>query len=300
MTESRLPAPPDPSNPSTPPLEPDAVAFVERVQRPGAPGRMARGGVVVGAAVLFVVGAVAVMAASPSPAVDPGSGAGSSSSPSTAPSTVPDATKDGHGPAAFPRFGGFGGFGGPGFGFGGDRGGFGFGFGGVTITAISGSNLSLKTEDGWTRTIAVTSDTKIDRAGKAIAVGDLKVGDQISFRQERATDGTYTISAVEVVLPSIAGQVTAVDGSTITVKRFDGTTAKINVDSDTTYAIAGKTDASLSDVTVDTLIVATGTQRADGSLDAEAIRGGLLREFGGGDHPGHGPDASPGTSATPG
>ena len=47
------------------------------------------------------------------------------------------------------------GFGGPGFGRGG------FGFGGITITAISGSNLSLKTEDGWTRTIAVESDTTI-------------------------------------------------------------------------------------------------------------------------------------------
>ena len=60
---------------------------------------------------------------------------------------------------------GFGGpgFGGPGFGRGG------FGFGGITITAIDGSNLSLKTEDGWTRTIAVTSDTAVTRAGKTIA-----------------------------------------------------------------------------------------------------------------------------------
>ena len=194
--------------------------------------------------------------------------------------------------------GGMGGLGFGGFGIGGGRG---FDFGGITISAIDGSNL-LKTDDGWTRTIAVSATTTIDRAGTAIKVTDLKVGDQIGFREDRQTDGTYTISAINVILPSLAGQVTAVDGSTITVKRFDGTTGTIHVTSATTYEVAGVATAKLSDIKVDDVVIASGTARADGSLDAEAVHAGRPGK-GGIDGPwmgGHGgPDADPNASPAP-
>ena len=269
--------------------EPEQVEFHERIERPIGPGRLARSGIVLGAAVLFVVGAVAAMGASPSPAPST-----SGASPAPAASGDPNAApKDGdRGP------GGFGRFGGPGFGRGG------FGFGGITITAISGSNLSLKTEDGWTRTIAVESDTTITRAGTTIALGDLKVGDQIAFRQERQDDGTFKVTAINVVLPSIAGTVAKVDGSTITVERRDGTTATIHVDADTTYRIAGDDTPALSDIKVGDVIIASGTQRTDGSLDAEAVAaGGPGRGDWFGGHGPHGdktPNASPAPSTTPG
>ena len=82
------------------------------------------------------------------------------------------------------------------------------GFRDITISAIDGSNLSLKTDDGWTRTIAVGSSTTISKGGQTIAVGDLKVGDQIVFGESKATDGSYTITAIKVVLPVVGGQVT--------------------------------------------------------------------------------------------
>ena len=167
--------------------EPENVEFHERIERPIVPGRLARGGIVLGAAVLFVVGAVAAMGASPSPAPST-----TGASPSPAASGAPDTDKSGdHG------LRGFGGFG---FGRGG------FGFGGITITAISGSNLSLETEDGWTRTIAVTSDTTITRAGTTIAFDDLKVGDQIVFRQDRQDRRHLHDHGDHVVLPSIAAR----------------------------------------------------------------------------------------------
>ena len=115
------------------------------------------------------------------------------------------------------------GFGGPGFGGPGHEGkgrGGDFGRGGfhdITITSISGSNLSLATDDGWTRTIAATSATTITKGGATIALGDLAVGDQIRFSQTKQADGTYTITAIRVILPSIGGKVSAVDGTTITV-----------------------------------------------------------------------------------
>jgi hypothetical protein len=275
--------------------DPEQVEFHERISRQAVPGGVVRGGIVLGAALLFAVGIAAVMGASPSPSASSTTGATPAPAATGAPSTDPNDLDKG--PRGFGRFG-VPGLGGPGFGRGG------FGFGGITITAINGSNLSLKTDDGWTRTIAVTSDTTITRAGKTIAVGDLKVGDTVGFRQERQADGSYTISAIDVVLPSIAGTVTKVDGSTITIERRDGTSATIHVDTDTTYKIAGDDTPALSDIKVDDVIIASGTQRSDGSIDAEAIAAGRMRGdwFGGRGFPhgGNGPNRSAAPSLTPG
>ena len=75
--------------------------------------------------------------------------------------------------------------GGPMFGFRGGFPGADVGFRDITITAIDGSSLSLKTEDGWTRTITVTDTTTITKGGATITLGDLAVGDSIRFRQEQ-------------------------------------------------------------------------------------------------------------------
>jgi Domain of unknown function (DUF5666) len=258
--------------------EPNEIEFSERVRRPFLSGSAARGGIVLGSALLIVVGAVAVMGASPSPTAPTGAD----------PTAVPSGAPRDH--RAGPGFGGFGAFGFGGFGIG--RGGP--GFGGTSITAISGSDLSLKTEDGWTRTITVTGDTTITRAGATIAAGDLKVGDQILFAQKKNDDGTFTITKIQLVIPSVTGQVSAIDGSTITVKQFGGTTQTIHVDSSTTYTVSGVTDPTLADIKVDAFIVAQGTQRADGSLDAEAVHSGFAK-FGRGD--GHGGPGDPNKAA---
>ena len=159
------------------------------------------------------------------------------------------------------------------------------GFRGVTISAIDGSNISLKTADGWTRTISVESTTTITKGGATIKVGDLKVGDEIRFAQTKAADGSYDVTAIVVVLPTVVGQVTAVDGDTIKVTQPGGTTATIHVDSDTTYRIDGAA-GSLSGVKVGAFVIAEGTQRADGSLDAAAIRSGLRPDVRGRGGPG--------------
>ncbi len=235
------------------------------------------------------------MGASPAPSTgtDPAANPAASAAPGS--STAPGATKpdgDRHG---------FGGFGGPG-GFG--LGGFGrLGFRDITITAINGSDLSLKTADGWTRTISVTSTTTITKGGAAITVSDLAVGDQIAFAQDRATDGTYTVTAIKVILPTTGGQVSAVNSNTITVTQPGGTTATIHVDGNTKYQVNGAAGA-LSDIKVGSFIVAEGTQRTDGSLDAAAIhagdRGLKGPGFPGGRHlpDGQDPNASPSPSST--
>jgi hypothetical protein len=275
-----------------PPDATDGIAVAEPV-RPRSPGPFARGGIVIGSGLLFAMGAMAALGAAPGSSADPA--AAGVLSAATTDSVVGRTAEDAR-------------FGGVGF----ERGGHGFGRGGITITTIDGSSLSLETDDGWTRTITTTSDTTVTRAGATITIGDLVVGDQIGFRQKLGEDGTYTITAINVVLPRVVGQVTAIDGSTITLKQVDGTTATVRVSSSTTYAIGEDADATLSDLTVDMFIVAAGTQAADGSIDAAAVRGGTGAPFGRGGHGGHGgpggprgddaPDASaaPTASTTPG
>jgi hypothetical protein len=277
------------------PTETNEVAFHEKVETPIGRTRAARVGIVAGAAFLFVVGAVAAMGASPAPSTGAYPAANPAASTEPGSSTAPGTTKpdgDRHG---------FGGFGGPG-GFG--LGGFGrFGARDITITAINSSDLSLKTDDGWTRTISVTSTTTITKGGATITVSDLAVGDQIAFAQDRATDGTYTVTAIKVILPTTGGQVSAINGSTITVTQPGGTTATIHVDANTKYQVNGAAGA-LSDIKVGSFIIAEGTQRTDGSLDAAAIhagdRGIKGPGFPGGRHlpDGQAPDATPAPSST--
>lgn len=141
----------------------------------------------------------------------------------------------------------------------------------VTISAIDGSNVTLATDDGWTRTITVTDATTITRAGATITLADLKVGDEVRFRQTRNDDGSYTVTAIAVILPSIAGQVTATTGDTITVQLRNGMTATVHVGSSTRYRVRGIASATLSDISVGMLIVAQGTENPDSSLEAVAV-----------------------------
>ena len=91
------------------------------------------------------------------------------------------------------------------------------------------------------------------------------------FRQTLEDDGTWTIDAIAVILPHVGGEVTAIDGSTITVEGRDGTTSTITVNGDTTYQVNGD-DATLADVEVGMVLIAEGTENADGSLTATEVK----------------------------
>ena len=196
--------------------------------------------------------------------------------------------------------------GGPhGFDFGGRGGGI-RGFGSITITAISGSTISLKTADGWTRTITVDSGTTYEKGGAAAALVDLKVGDEIQFSESRGTKGTYTINAIAIIPPHAGGTVSAISGSTITVTSPGGETATIKVGSTTTYAVGGNAGAKLADIKTGMVLMATGTRNSDGSLTATSVKAFDPSTLAGrGNHGfGHGgpggPGVKPNASAAPG
>jgi len=153
----------------------------------------------------------------------------------------------------------------------GGRAGRGLKAGGIAITKIDGARLSLVTEDGWTRTIDATGAT-ITCDGATIVVGDLAVGDEIMLRQERQADGTFKVTAIRVILPKVAGTVTAITDSSLTLAARDGTKVTVKVTSSTTYRVAGVKDAALEDVKVEMWIVAGGLRNDDGSFTASAVR----------------------------
>lgn len=152
----------------------------------------------------------------------------------------------------------------------------GFGAGNITITAINGSSVSLETVDGWTRTVTVTDETQLSKDGDEIALADLEVGDKVRFRQTVDDNGTWTITAIAVVSPSVFGQVTAVDGDSITLSQQDGSTVTVHVDSATAFTIAGETGKSVSDIEVGMIAGASGELNDDGSLDATRVRAGSI------------------------
>ncbi len=142
--------------------------------------------------------------------------------------------------------------------------------GDITITAINGTQLSLKTADGWTRTIDA-SGANVTRGGQTVAIGTLQVGDQITFRETRQSDGTYKIDSIAVVQPHVAGTVTSVGGSTVTLKQLDGTSTTVQLTSATTYRLAGQ-PATKSAVTAGEQVAIEGTLATDGTFTATTVR----------------------------
>ena len=237
--------------PEPPATDPQEIAFSRRT--PG-PSKL-RVGAVAGTAVALAVGAVATsLAASPAPSSSGGTPSTGGGAIARAPFAALDPTLDESDPGLdLGRFGGRG------------------GFGDITITAISGSNLNLTTADGWTRTITVTSSVAVTRAGQTIALADLKAGDHIRFRQTRNADGTYTVTAIAIVVPTVVGTVGDVTANGFTLKTRDGSTWTITLTGSTTYALGSGT-GSKSDIVAGARVLAQGDSPAANQLTALRVR----------------------------
>jgi hypothetical protein len=241
--------PPDPT--PMPDAASDAVAYSNRT--PG-PSRL-RVAAVAGAAVALAAGAVATsLAASPAPSTS-GTTNGSSSGLGITVPGAPFLIEPGLDEQVELDHGRFGAR----------------GFRDITIKGISGSNVTLATDDGWTRTIAVTSSVELTKGGQAIEVSALKVGDQVRFRQTRNDDGTYTVQAIAVVVPSVRGTVSDVSATGFKVTTRDGSVWTIAVNGSTKYQYGSGTGA-LADVKNGIVALVQGTSTGDNALTALTVR----------------------------
>jgi Domain of unknown function (DUF5666) len=145
------------------------------------------------------------------------------------------------------------------------------GFRDITITAINGNEVTLGTPDGWRRTISVTDAMNLTKGGQDIAVGDLKVGDSVRFRQTRNDDGSYTVTDLAVVVPTIRGQASAVTSSGFKVTTRDGSVWTVTVNSSTKYAYGGG-NGTAADVKDGTTVVVSGNTTGDNAITALGVR----------------------------
>lgn len=241
-TASDPATPPRASTPATTPATTPGAAFTGTT---GAPSRR-RIGLVLGAGAVFAIVAAATSMAADAPSRDAVRGGANVALGGTDPA-LGDAGELGQG-----RFGRH-------------------GFGEITITAISGNAVTLGTPDGWSRTITISDTVDLTKGGQDIAVSDLKVGDQVRFSQTRNADGTYTVTAVAVVVPTVQGTASAISSTGFKVTTRDGSVWTVTVNGSTTYSY-GQGTGTLADVKDGQAVRVQGTTTADNQITALNVR----------------------------
>ncbi len=140
------------------------------------------------------------------------------------------------------------------------------------VTGVNGSTLTLTGFDGATRTVTVTSSTRYQKAGQGSDLSAIASGTAIAVEGTANGDGSLTAVRVTIQVPRVVGQVTAVNGSSITVMGRDGIAVTISTTGGTTYADAAGATASASMVRTGAFIIAEGTLSGDGkTLTAQRI-----------------------------
>ncbi len=147
-----------------------------------------------------------------------------------------------------------------------------------TLSAVDGNNLTVTNKDGATSKVVVNSQTTYTRLGQAATQSDLKSGANIQVEGALGTDNVITALKVDIMVPGAGGNVTKVDGATITVSDRGGSKTIIT-DAATRILKAGQA-ATLADITAGSKIRANGTLNSDGSLKAEQVVIELPREHG--------------------
>lgn len=156
-----------------------------------------------------------------------------------------------------------------------------------TITAISGSTITIEGKDGKTYSIDASDATvKSFAQGSEPTEGDvsgLSVGDEIGVRG--TIDGTSVVATqiMDGMLKrgmgghgkghGVRGEVTAVNGSTITVTGKDGKAYTVNAGSATVQRM---TEGSLADITVGDTIGVQGTVSGT-SVEATTIMDDVVK-----------------------
>ncbi len=154
------------------------------------------------------------------------------------------------------------------------------------VTNVNGSTLTLTSLDGTTHTVTMSNATTYDKAGHSASLGDIVNGTAIAAQGSMGSDGTLSAVRVEIQTPRVAGQVTGVNGSTITLSNprraigATGTTTTVVTSAQTTYSVISATAGMTPTTTTGTAdavktsvsIIAQGTLRSDGkTLDALRI-----------------------------
>lgn len=129
------------------------------------------------------------------------------------------------------------------------------------ITAVNADGFTIKTMQGNSATVKVTSETKYMRNQEPIKMSDLKVGDTIGVAGSPDPNDPTTWNANFVVDRTaqakefkenlgktlIMGEVKSIEGTNLAILRPDGVTQTISVDENTSFR-RGRESVTLADI----------------------------------------------------
>jgi hypothetical protein len=141
------------------------------------------------------------------------------------------------------------------------------------VSAVDADSLTIRTPDG-TKTFALNSSTTYYEGPTKATRDAVDVGDIVHVRPVDPRATSPVAGVVVVRLAHVAGWVTAVDGSTLTLKDLDGFTRTVRTSTSTDWYDDGD-EATSSIATVGTFVRAHGTVATDGTtLQATRIATG--------------------------
>lgn len=120
-----------------------------------------------------------------------------------------------------------------------------------TVSSVSGSSISIKDLQGFTRNILVSSTTTYTSGGTAATLASVVVGSKIIAQGTIDTNGT-SLDALTVAIGtagttgSISGTVTALTSSSVTVQAKDGTSTTFSYTTSTDVKALRDSSATLT------------------------------------------------------
>jgi Domain of unknown function (DUF5666) len=187
---------------------------------------------------------------------------------------------------------------------------------GGTVTAIAGSDYTIKTEEGDVYKVTTTVNTRIMKDRQPAKAADIHVGDMLMIGgvvdAKAKTVGAAFVAVVDAEQVKkmredlgktwVAGKVTAIDETKITIHRVDGVSQTIAVDENTSFR-SRKESVTLADIKVGDNVNARGALK-DGVFVAAELGvggpgGGMMMQGGGRRACGAGTGSAGGGASTP-
>jgi hypothetical protein len=138
-----------------------------------------------------------------------------------------------------------------------------------SITAIDEKIITLKAMDGRAVTVSLSDKTQFRKDRQPAKLADFKIGDMVMVRGQSTGENTFQADLVATRSGNpqqfregmgkrfIAGVVKSIDGTHLTINRFDGATQTITVDENTSFRKEGES-ITLADLHPGDHVIARG------------------------------------------
>jgi hypothetical protein len=131
------------------------------------------------------------------------------------------------------------------------------------VKAINGATLTIERGQGPELPVVTDAQTRFRARGTSnVTLADIHVGDQVAARGQWQ-QGRLMARDVLLLPERVTGKVIAVDGETIELTRLDGTAANVVTNADTRFQTQDQQTATLADIQVGDVVVATGQLNGD-------------------------------------